>query len=85
MLKDSVLEMLKVFFFFADELKAPFIPALPTTLTLVTYTYESRRALTHPESCCEIPSPDSYESYRYLLNQSGAQSASPGETHDSEP
>ena len=42
MLKDSVLEMLKVFFFFADELKAPFIPALPTTLTLVTYTYEVR-------------------------------------------
>ena len=65
-------------------LKAPFYTRSSTTLTLVTHTYESRRAMTPNESCCEIPSPDSYESYRYLLNQSGAQSASPGETHDSE-
>ena len=64
--------------------KAPFIPALPTTLTLVTDTYESHRAMTHNESYCEILPPDSYESYRYLINQSGAQSTSPGETHDSE-
>ena len=50
----------------------------------VTHTYESRQAMTPNESCCEIPSPDSYESCRYLLNQSGVQSMSPGGTHDSE-
>ena len=66
------------------RLKSPFIPTLPTTLILVTHTYESHRAMTHTESCCEIPSPDSYESYRNPLNQSGAPSASPGETHSSE-